>query len=45
MANDQNQQIKNIVAEGYQHGFITDIAMDTLPPGLNEEVIRFISAK
>ena len=45
MTDNQNQQIKKIVAEGYQHGFITDIAMDTLPPGLNEDVIRFISAK
>ncbi|MFM9872518.1 MAG: Fe-S cluster assembly protein SufB [Fimbriimonadaceae bacterium] len=29
----------------YKWGFITDIESDTLPPGLNEEVIRFISAK
>ncbi len=29
----------------YKHGFFTDIETETLPPGLNEDVIRFISAK
>ncbi len=29
----------------YKYGFVTDIEQDTLPPGLNEEVIRFISAR
>ncbi len=33
------------VAEEYKWGFVTDIEQDTLPPGLNEEVVRFISAK
>ena len=29
----------------YEWGFITDIEADTLPPGLDENVIRLISAK
>src|SRR5499426_553228 len=29
----------------YKWGFVSDIAADTLPPGLNEDVIRLISAK
>ena len=29
----------------YKWGFITDIEADSAPPGLNEEIIRFISAK
>ena len=29
----------------YSAGFVTDIASDTVPPGLNEDVIRLISAK
>ena len=29
----------------YAAGFVTDIESDTLPPGLDEDVIRFISAK
>jgi Fe-S cluster assembly protein SufB len=29
----------------YQHGFVTEIESDSLPPGLDEDVVRFISAK
>jgi len=29
----------------YKYGFVTDIEADTVPPGLNEEIIRLISAK
>ncbi|MDI9636786.1 Fe-S cluster assembly protein SufB [Kamptonema cortianum] len=29
----------------YKWGFVSDVEADTLPPGLNEDVIRFISAK
>ena len=29
----------------YSAGFVTDVEADTLPPGLNEDVIRFISAR
>jgi Fe-S cluster assembly protein SufB len=29
----------------YKDGWVTDIEMDTAPPGLTEEIIRFISAK
>ena len=29
----------------YEWGFITDIESDSAPPGLNEEIIRFISLK
>jgi Fe-S cluster assembly protein SufB len=29
----------------YKEGWVTDIEMDTAPPGLTEEIIRFISAK
>lgn len=39
------QQLANLLSQDYQHGFVTDIETDTLPPGLNEEVIRIISAK
>src|SRR5690606_34873751 len=27
------------------HGFVTDIETDVMPPGLNEDVVRLISAK
>ncbi len=29
----------------YKWGFVTDIEQDSAPPGLNEEIVRFISAK
>jgi Fe-S cluster assembly protein SufB len=29
----------------YQAGFVTDIEQETLPPGLSEDVVRFLSAK
>lgn len=41
--NNQQDPLKNWMADSYQHGFITDIEMDVLPPGLNEDVIRHIS--
>lgn len=44
MATNQ-QHLTNLLSQDYQHGFVTDIETDTLPPGLNEDVIRTISAK
>lgn len=41
----KNKFINESISKSYEHGFITDIEMDTLPPGLNEDIIRFISAK
>ncbi len=39
------QTVEKLVQESYQHGFVTDIDSDTLPPGLSEKTIRHISAK
>ncbi|OIO68966.1 MAG: Fe-S cluster assembly protein SufB [Zetaproteobacteria bacterium CG12_big_fil_rev_8_21_14_0_65_55_1124] len=39
-----NAQIEGLVDRKYEAGFVTDIESDTLPPGLNEDVIRHISA-
>jgi len=44
MNNDVNA-VDQFLKKEYEHGFVTNIESDTLPPGLNEEVIRFISAK
>ncbi len=42
----REQDIDTLVeSREYEAGFITDIESDTIAPGLNEEVIRFISAK
>ena len=37
--------IDKMVEKKYEHGFVTDIESDTLPPGLSEDVIRAISAR
>ena len=37
--------IQEFVSNEYKYGFVSDIDTETLPPGLNEEVIRTISAK
>jgi Fe-S cluster assembly protein SufB len=39
------QDLDAIVGQKYQHGFVTDIEADTVPPGLDEDVIRLISRK
>ena len=44
MASEPNE-IDSLVNRRYEHGFITDIESDSLPPGLNEDVVRAISAK
>jgi Fe-S cluster assembly protein SufB len=40
-----SEEINKYIKSEYEAGFITDIEADTLPPGLNEDVVRFISAK
>jgi len=41
----ENPEIDLVLARKYSAGFVTDIESDTLPPGLDEDVVRFISAK
>jgi len=37
--------VEKLLERGYDAGFVTAIDSDTLPPGLNEDVVRIISAK
>ena len=37
--------IENLVNRRYEHGFVTDIEADSLPPGLDEDVVRAISER
>jgi len=39
------ETIKGLVRQEYKYGFYTDIEADAAPPGLSEDIIRFISAK
>ncbi len=41
----KSQEVEELVGKEYKAGFITDVETDTVPPGLNEDVIRHISAK
>src|SRR6266404_912135 len=38
-------QLESLMGRGYLHGFVTDIESDTVPPGLDEDVVRLISRK
>ncbi len=37
--------LQSLVNQPYKHGFVTDIESDIAPKGLNEDIIRLISAK
>ena len=37
--------VDEFIDKGYEHGFVTNIESDTVPPGLDEDTIRMISAK
>jgi Fe-S cluster assembly protein SufB len=39
------RDLENLVDRQYRHGFVTDIESDTVPPGLDEDVVRLISRK
>jgi len=45
MEEDKNKIIDEVTQSEYKYGFVTDIEMETAPKGLNEDTIRFISAK
>ena len=44
-ASDTVEQIRSLNDEKYKYGFVTDIESETIPKGLNEDTVRFISAK
>ena len=42
---DPTTTIESFVSQDYKWGFVTEIEQDVAPPGLNEDIIRMISAK
>ncbi len=40
-----NKEVAELIGRQYQHGFTTLLEADSLPPGLNEDIIHAISAK
>src|SRR2546421_7434020 len=39
------ETIEGLVQQEYKYGFYTDVEADSAPPGLNEDIVRLISAK
>jgi Fe-S cluster assembly protein SufB len=45
MPNDERKTIEQATTGDYPYGFVTAVESDTVPAGLNEDVIRMISSK
>lgn len=45
MHEENDDILEQITTSEYKYGFVTDIEADSAPKGLNEDIVRFISAK
>ena len=45
MNNEKNAFVRQVAEQKYEYGFTTDVETDVIPVGLNEDVVRLISAK
>jgi Fe-S cluster assembly protein SufB len=45
MENDQDKVLNEVTSGEYKYGFVTDIETDVIPKGLNEDIIKIISAR
>ncbi|MCB8963584.1 MAG: Fe-S cluster assembly protein SufB [Bacteroidales bacterium] len=45
MANEQDKILDEVTGSEYKYGFVTEIETETIPKGLNEDVVRIISEK
>ena len=41
----ETKELEALTSSEYKFGWVTDIEQDAAPPGLNEDIVRFISAK
>ena len=41
----ETEMLKEYSEQEYKYGFVSDIESETLPPGLNEDTIKFIYKK
>jgi len=44
-ASDTVDLVREVTEQKYKYGFVTDIETESVPKGLNEDIVRFISAK
>ncbi len=45
MYEENDDILEQVTSSEYKYGFVTDIEADEAPKGLNEDIVRFISAK
>jgi len=45
MYEENDDILEQVTSSDYKYGFVTDIEADSAPKGLNEDIVRFISAK
>ena len=45
MPETQDEILEDVVNSEYKYGFVTNIDAENAPPGINEDIIRFISTK
>lgn len=45
MTSSSTDLLQELTSQEYKYGFVTDIEADAVPPGLNEDIVRMISAK
>ena len=45
MSTTETETLEKAANQEYRWGFVTDVEAESAPPGLNEDIIRFISAK
>jgi len=45
MTQSSDAMLEKLANRDYQYGFVTEIDADSAPPGLNEDIVRLISAK
>ncbi|MCF7849601.1 MAG: Fe-S cluster assembly protein SufB [Kiritimatiellales bacterium] len=45
MKTDNDKTFQDLNDTEYKYGFVTDIESDSLPPGLNEDIVRAISSR
>ncbi len=45
MMSVETEELEQLTNQDYKYGFVTDIEADSAPPGLSEDIVRFISAK
>lgn len=45
MPEENDDILEQVTSSEYKYGFVTDIESDDAPKGLNEDIVRFISAK